>query len=135
TNVAHLLRRLRRLCATYGSDPTFVFSSATIGQPDVLASHLCGHDVVPITDDGSPRGERFFALWNPSVPAAPALRPLADGDAEPDPADHDEGGPPDLALDGQRLTGRRQSANRETAALVAELVRDGRRTIAFCRSR
>ena len=29
THVAHLLRRLRRLCAHYGSSPTFVFSSAT----------------------------------------------------------------------------------------------------------
>src|SRR3954469_22752281 len=42
SHVAHLLRRLRRLCATYGADPTFVFWSATIGRPEVLASALCG---------------------------------------------------------------------------------------------
>ena len=42
THVAHLLRRLRRLCAHYGADPTFVFSSATIGEPGRLASALCG---------------------------------------------------------------------------------------------
>ncbi|HSL59168.1 MAG TPA: DEAD/DEAH box helicase, partial [Acidimicrobiales bacterium] len=37
THVAHLLRRLRRLCERYGADPTFVFSSATIGEPGLLA--------------------------------------------------------------------------------------------------
>jgi DEAD/DEAH box helicase domain-containing protein len=67
THVAHLLRRLRRLCAHYGAHPTFVFCSATIGQPGRLASGLCGHDVVEVTDDGSPRGERTFVLWNPSA--------------------------------------------------------------------
>lgn len=65
SHVAHLLRRLRRLCRHYGADPTFVFTSATIGEPGRLASELCGLPVTEITDDGSPRGERLFALWNP----------------------------------------------------------------------
>jgi DEAD/DEAH box helicase domain-containing protein len=60
SHVAHLLRRLRRLCAHYGSEPTFIFGSATIGRPGDLASALCD-------DDGSPRGERLFALWNPPL--------------------------------------------------------------------
>src|SRR3954453_18436059 len=42
SHVAHLIRRLRRLCAYYGSDPTFIFGSATIGKPAELASALCG---------------------------------------------------------------------------------------------
>ena len=67
SHVAHLLRRLRRVCAHYGSSPTFVFGSATIGDPGGLASALCGIDVVEVTDDGSPRGERLFALWNPPL--------------------------------------------------------------------
>ena len=67
THVSHLLRRLRRLCDHYGSDPTFVFTSATIGTPAHLASYLCGKDVAEVTDDGSPRGERLFALWNPPL--------------------------------------------------------------------
>ncbi|MGD9797841.1 MAG: DEAD/DEAH box helicase, partial [Acidimicrobiia bacterium] len=67
THVAHVLRRLRRVCAAYGSDPTFVFTSATIGRPEVLARELCGKDVVAVTDDGSPRGERLVALWNPPL--------------------------------------------------------------------
>jgi DEAD/DEAH box helicase domain-containing protein len=67
THVAHVLRRLRRVCAHYGSDPTFVFGSATIGEPATLASALCDKKVVAVTDDGSPRGERLFALWNPPL--------------------------------------------------------------------
>ncbi len=67
SHVAHLLRRLRRLCAHYGSEPVFLFGSATVGEPATLAEALCGMPVVPVTDDGSPRGERFFALWNPPV--------------------------------------------------------------------
>ncbi len=66
SHVAHLLRRLRRICAHYGSEPTFVFTSATIGEPARLASELCGLPVQEVTDDGSPRGERLFALWNPA---------------------------------------------------------------------
>ena len=67
SHVAHLLRRLRRLCAHYGSDPTFIFGSATIGRPAELASALCGRSVAEVNDDGSPRGERLFALWNPPL--------------------------------------------------------------------
>ncbi|MCP3857553.1 MAG: DEAD/DEAH box helicase [Actinomycetia bacterium] len=67
SHVAHLLRRLRRLCAHYGTEPTFVFTSATIGEPGRLASELCGLDVLEITDDGSPQGERLVALLDPPV--------------------------------------------------------------------
>ncbi len=67
THVAHLLRRLRRICAHYGSVPTFVFCSATIGDPARLASELCGLPVDAVTSDGSPLGGRRFALLNPPV--------------------------------------------------------------------
>ena len=67
SNVAHVLRRLRRICAHYGSDPTFVFTSATIGDPAELASILSGLDVTCVSDDGSPRGERLFLLWDPAA--------------------------------------------------------------------
>jgi len=138
THVAHLLRRLRRLCAVYGSDPTFIFSSATIGAPGRLASELCGLDVAEVTDDGSPRGERRFVLWNPAaegdLPIDLRVVPR-DQPEEPDEPDapDDRVGPPTVDDAG---TGRRApSANRETATLVAELIRRGHRTIAFCRSR
>ena len=67
SHMGHVLRRLRRLCAVHGSDPTFVFTSATIGEPARLASDLCGLPVEAVLDDGSPRGERLFALWNPPL--------------------------------------------------------------------
>ncbi|HTN81244.1 MAG TPA: DEAD/DEAH box helicase, partial [Acidimicrobiales bacterium] len=67
THVAHVLRRLRRICARYGSSPTFIFTSATVGEPAALASALCGLSVRAVVDDGSPRGERLFALWNPPL--------------------------------------------------------------------
>ncbi len=67
THVSHLLRRLRRLCARYGSDPTFVFCSATIGEPDVLAAELCGKPVIPVVDDGSPSGTRHIAVVQPAL--------------------------------------------------------------------
>lgn len=63
SHVANLLRRLRRVCAHYGSDPTFCFASATIGNPADLASTMLGAPVSLIDDDGSPQAERGFALW------------------------------------------------------------------------
>jgi DEAD/DEAH box helicase domain-containing protein len=67
THVAHVLRRLRRICHHYGSDPTFIFCSATIGQPERLAAALCGAPVHAVANDGSPRGPRSFALLDPPV--------------------------------------------------------------------
>jgi DEAD/DEAH box helicase domain-containing protein len=67
THVAHVLRRLRRICRHYGADPTFVFTSATIGRPERLAEGLCGAPVHAVTDDGSPKGPRRFALLDPPV--------------------------------------------------------------------
>jgi DEAD/DEAH box helicase domain-containing protein len=72
SHVAHVLRRLRRLCEHYGSSPTFCFTSATIGNPAELASRLCGLPVEAIEGDGSPQAERSFAVWQ---------RPLIDAHA------------------------------------------------------
>jgi DEAD/DEAH box helicase domain-containing protein len=63
SHVAHVLRRLRRMCEHYGSNPTFCFASATIGNPAELASALCGLPVEAITADGSPRAERELVCW------------------------------------------------------------------------
>lgn len=67
SHVGHVLRRLRRICRHYGAEPTFVFTSATIGRPERLATSLCGAPVEAITDDGSPKGPRRFALLDPPV--------------------------------------------------------------------
>ena len=67
THVALVLRRLRRLAAHYGAQPTFVFSTATIGNPGDLAAALCGLPVEVIEGDDSPSGEKLVALWNPPL--------------------------------------------------------------------
>ena len=63
SHVAHLLRRLQRVCEHYNSHPTFCFASATIGNPAELAAALCGAPVTLIDDDGAPRSERIVACW------------------------------------------------------------------------
>ena len=65
-HVSAVLRRLVRVCEHYGSRPVFLAASATIANPGELASRLIGRDVAVIDDDGSPRGRKYFALWNPS---------------------------------------------------------------------
>ncbi len=74
THVGHLLRRLRRLCALHGSDPTFCFTSATIGSPADLAAELCGKPVVAVSDNGAPTGERVVSLVQPAEIDAEAGR-------------------------------------------------------------
>jgi DEAD/DEAH box helicase domain-containing protein len=64
-NVGNVLRRLRRVCRHYGSNPVFILCSATIGNPKELGENLLGMPVTPIDNDGSPRGRKTFLLWNP----------------------------------------------------------------------
>jgi len=72
SNVAQVLRRLRRLCRFHGADPRFICTSATIANPDELAARLLGVPVTVIGDDGAPAGPRWFALWNPPLTNGPA---------------------------------------------------------------
>jgi len=65
SNVANVLRRLRRVCEHYGSDPQFICSSATIANPRELAERLVGQPFDVVDEDGSPRGKKYFVLWNP----------------------------------------------------------------------
>ena len=65
SNVANVLRRLRRVCEHYGSRPQFICSSATIANPKELAEDLVGLPFTVIGNDGSPRGTKHFVLWNP----------------------------------------------------------------------
>ncbi len=67
SHVAHVLRRLRRIAAHYDADPTFVFTSATIGNPGPLAAELIGAPVEVVDEDASPQGEKLFVLWNPPL--------------------------------------------------------------------
>src|SRR2546429_950249 len=67
SNVANVLRRLRRVCAFYGSHPTFICTSATIANPEELARRHVEDDVVVIDRNGAPRGEKVLVFVNPPV--------------------------------------------------------------------
>ena len=67
SHVANVLRRLRRICRFYGSDPVFICTSATIANPRELAEALTGCEFDLIEENGAPQGERVIALHNPPV--------------------------------------------------------------------
>jgi DEAD/DEAH box helicase domain-containing protein len=67
SHVSMVLRRLRRLVAHYGGQPSWCLASATVGNPGELARRLTGLDFSEVSDDASPGGRKIFALWNPPV--------------------------------------------------------------------
>lgn len=67
SHLANVLRRLKRVCAFYGVQPTFVLCSATIANPRELAEQLIGAPVAAITESGAPQGRKHLLLWNPPV--------------------------------------------------------------------
>jgi DEAD/DEAH box helicase domain-containing protein len=69
SHVGNVLRRLRRVARHYGADPTFLGSSATIGNPGELMSGLTGLPVEVVEQDTSPAGVRHYVLWNPEMEA------------------------------------------------------------------
>ncbi|WP_138414558.1 DEAD/DEAH box helicase [Sinomonas gamaensis] len=107
SHVANLLRRLRRVCAYYGSDPVFVAASATTAEPETSVSRLIGAPVSAVTDDGSPHGATEVAFWEPALTEA-----------------RGENGAP-----------QRRTAVAEASDLLANLVASRVRTIAFIKSR
>lgn len=69
-HVAHVIRRLRRVAAAHGASPTFVCTSATLGDPDAVAafaSRVTGVDCLAVCDDASPQPERSVVVWNPEL--------------------------------------------------------------------
>ncbi|MBP6716463.1 MAG: DEAD/DEAH box helicase [Acidobacteria bacterium] len=67
SHLANILRRLRRVCQHYGSNPTFICSSATIANPKELAEKLTEQPFEIVDKSGAPRGEKFFLFVNPPV--------------------------------------------------------------------
>jgi DEAD/DEAH box helicase domain-containing protein len=106
-HVAQVLRRLRRVCAFHGSSPTFVLASATVGNPAEHAARLTGLDVMPVSQDDAPRGEVALLLWEPRF----------------------------ASFAGENGAPVRRAASSESADLLADLVAEGVRTLAFVRSR
>ena len=67
SHLCNVLRRLRRICAHYGSNPTFICSSATIANPRELAERLTEQPFELVEKSGAPRGEKFFVFVNPPI--------------------------------------------------------------------
>jgi DEAD/DEAH box helicase domain-containing protein len=67
SHLCNVLRRLRRICRHYGSDPVFICSSATIANPRDLAERLTERPFELVEQSGAPRGEKFFVFVNPPV--------------------------------------------------------------------
>ena len=67
SHLCNVLRRLRRVCRHYGSDPVFLCSSATIANPRELAERLTEQPFEIVDRSGAPRGEKFFVFVNPPV--------------------------------------------------------------------
>jgi len=65
SHVANVIRRLKRICRFYGSQPQFILTSATIANPKELAEGLIEKPVTVIDRDGSPHGEKHFLIYNP----------------------------------------------------------------------
>jgi DEAD/DEAH box helicase domain-containing protein len=68
SQVANVIRRLKRICAFYGAHPTFICASATIRNPLELARRLLEEDDIALVDrSGAPRGERRLVFYNPPL--------------------------------------------------------------------
>lgn len=67
SHVAHVIRRLQRICAFYGSNPTFICTSATIKNPKELAEALTNTTHQLIAQSGAPTGKKTFVFYNPPL--------------------------------------------------------------------
>jgi len=67
SHFANVMRRLRRVCRFYGSNPVFICCSATIKNPKEHAEGLTGRQFTLVDKSGAPRGERHYVIYNPPV--------------------------------------------------------------------
>lgn len=107
SHVSMVLRRLRRVCALYGTSPVFIGASATSATPDATFSKLLGVPAVAVTEDASPHGATEVVLWEPEL----------------------------TDFVGENGAPQRRSSIVETGDLMANLVSSHVRTISFIRSR
>ena len=105
SHVANVMRRLLRICQMHGSKPTFVCSSATIGNPAEHVEALFQRRFHVIDQDGAPRPRRDLYLVNPPL----------------------------VQSHGHALY--RKGPGSVTVPLIREATKLGIRTICFCRAR
>ncbi|MBI5599176.1 MAG: DEAD/DEAH box helicase [Deltaproteobacteria bacterium] len=71
SHVAQVLRRLRRIAGSYGSNPVFIASSATIANPQELTATLTGLPFELVATSGAPQGKRNFLFLDPAPEVSP----------------------------------------------------------------
>lgn len=79
SHMAQIFRRLNRICYRYGSQPTYIFCTATLGNPVELAQDLMDAPSPPVLIDksGAPQGKRHYVFVNPfNSPATCAIELL-----------------------------------------------------------
>ncbi len=64
SNVALVLRRLRRILDHYGADPQFMLASGTIANPAEHGERLVGMSCEVIAADGAAHGPKHFLVWD-----------------------------------------------------------------------
>ncbi|WP_404442365.1 DEAD/DEAH box helicase [Sutcliffiella horikoshii] len=67
SHVANVIRRLKRICKFYGSNPTFICTSATIANPKELAQELTGETFELINNNGAPSSKKHIVFYNPPI--------------------------------------------------------------------
>lgn len=67
SHVAHVIRRLKRICTFYGANPIFICTSATIKNPKELAESLTNEQHELIATSGAPVGKKTFIFYNPPI--------------------------------------------------------------------
>ncbi|MBF0225007.1 MAG: DEAD/DEAH box helicase [Desulfobacterales bacterium] len=72
SHMAQVFRRLIRICNYYRAEPIFIFSSATIANPEELAEQLTGLNVVSIKESGAPKGKKHIVFIDPIQGASTA---------------------------------------------------------------
>ena len=128
SNVAHVLRRLRRLANHHGASPQFLGASATVANPGDLTARLTGvDDFVVVDDDGSPQRGRIVLICNPPERAGDAAATKAQQSKK-------EGGE-DAVSEGGRIAPQTVAIDLIAAGALAAEGHPPVRTIAFCRSR
>jgi DEAD/DEAH box helicase domain-containing protein len=64
SHMAAVIQRLLRTAAAYGSRPRFIFTSATIANPDDFCRQLTGRPVTAVTDSGCARTRCHLLMTN-----------------------------------------------------------------------
>ncbi|MCX5772387.1 MAG: DEAD/DEAH box helicase [Candidatus Hydrogenedentes bacterium] len=67
SHLANVIRRLKRICRFYGSNPKFICCSATINNPKEIAERIIEQPTRLIDKNGAPAGEKHFLFFNPPV--------------------------------------------------------------------